>query len=360
MSANSSPGISCFRLELVTGTKSLAPNPHNWSTSPTAITTRRTRVGSRTIIRMLDTIGKLSTNRISMRVLVIGATGLLGRVLLQEWDENNLTGVGSRDVDVQDESQLRPLFERCHPEWTILAAAYTDVDGCEKDPERAHQVNCAGAMNVARAARDARSKLLFVSTDYVFDGAKSTPYDPEDAFCPINVYGRSKADAEKGILEILPSCCILRTSWLFGAVGRCFPNTILELARKQTALRVVADQVGRTTYNRDLARTIIKLVREDAHGIVHASNEGDCSWCDFARELLRAAALANVTLEAVRTEDVPRPAPRPKYSALSNASLERLGFHMRPWPQTLADYFADRLRTSNASQEIAPETTAAG
>jgi len=295
-----------------------------------------------------------------VRVLVIGATGLLGKVLLEEWDGDTLTGAGSRDVDIRNPSQLSSLFERCRPEWTVLAAAYTDVDGCEKDPKRALEVNSAGAMNVARAARDARAKLLFVSTDYVFDGSKNTPYAPEDAVNPINAYGRSKAEAEKGIREILPSCCILRTSWLFGAAGKCFPNTILELARKQTALRVVADQIGRPTYNRDLARAIVKLVREDAHGIVHASNEGDCSWCDFARELMRAAALANVTLEAVRTEDVPRPAPRPKYSALSNASLERFGIRMRPWRETLADYFADRLRTSIASQHIASETAAAG
>lgn len=295
-----------------------------------------------------------------MRVLVIGATGLLGRVLLQEWDENNMTGVGSRDVDIQDQSQLRPLFERCQPEWTILAAAYTDVDGCEKDPGRARQVNCAGAMNVAHAARDARSKLLFVSTDYVFDGAKSTPYEPGDAVCPINVYGRSKADGEKGILEILPSCCILRTSWLFGAVGRCFPNTILELARVQKKLRVVADQVGCPTFNRDLARVIVKLVRANARGTIHASNRGECSWCDFARELLRAGGLAEVAVEAVHTEDVPRPARRPRYSVLSSVSLERYGIRMRPWQETLGDYFAERLRTSSVRQQTAPETAAAG
>lgn len=295
-----------------------------------------------------------------MRVLVIGATGLLGRVLLQEWDESNITGVGSRDVDIQDESQLRPLFERCRPEWTILAAAYTDVDGCEKDPKRAHQVNCAGAMNVGRAARDARSKLLFVSTDYVFDGAKSTPYEPEDAVCPINVYGHSKADAEKGILEILPSCCILRTSWLFGVVGRCFPNTILELARGQKKLRVVADQTGCPTFNRDLARVIVQVVRANARGTIHASNAGGCTWCDFARELLRAGGFTEVAVEAVRTEDVPRLARRPRYSVLSNASLERYGIRLRPWRETLGDYFAERLRTSSDPQQMAPETAAAG
>ena len=211
-----------------------------------------------------------------MRVLVIGATGLLGKVLLEEWTVGDvLRGVGSRDVDIRDQSQLSPLFEQCRPEWTVLAAAYTDVDGCEKDQERAHQVNCAGALNVARAARDARSKLLFVSTDYVFDGSKHIPYETEDAVCPINVYGRSKTEAEKSIREILPSCCILRTSWLFGALGRCFPNTILELARSRKKLRVVADQIGSPTFNRDLARAIVKLVRADAKGIIHASNAGE-------------------------------------------------------------------------------------
>jgi dTDP-4-dehydrorhamnose reductase len=295
-----------------------------------------------------------------MRVLVIGATGLLGRVLLDGWDGDTITGVGSRDVDIRDHSQLSLLFGRCRPEWTILAAAYTDVDGCEKDPGRAHQVNCAGAINVACAARDARSKLLFVSTDYVFDGSKSTPYEPQDAVSPINAYGHSKAEAEKGIREILPSCCILRTSWLFGAVGRCFPNTILELARSQKKLRVVADQIGSPTFNRDLARAIVKLVQADAHGTVHASNAGECSWCDFARELVRAAGFEDVSVEAVRTEDVPRPARRPRYSVLSNTSLERYAVHMRPWQETLGDYFANRLRTSNVPQQAAPKTTAAG
>ena len=147
-----------------------------------------------------------------MRVLLIGATGLLGTVLQEEWGGDSVTGVGSRDVDIRDESQVRRLFERTRPEWTVLAAAYADVDGCERDPQRAHDVNCIGAMNVARAARDVQSKLFFVSTDYVFDGSKGTPYEPEDPVCSINVYGRSKADAEKGMREILPKCCTLRTS----------------------------------------------------------------------------------------------------------------------------------------------------
>jgi dTDP-4-dehydrorhamnose reductase len=283
-----------------------------------------------------------------MRVLLIGATGLLGKALQEEWESDAITGVGSRDADIRDESQVRRLFEQTRPEWTVLAAAYADVDGCERDPQRAHDVNCIGAMNVARVARDSRSKLLFVSTDYVFDGSKGAPYAPGDPVCPINVYGRSKADAEKGLSEILPDCCILRTSWLFGAVGKCFPNTILALAQDQKTLRVVADQVGRPTYNRDLARVIIQLVHAGARGILHAANDGACSWFDFAGAILRAATLPGVTVEAVRTEDVPRPARRPKYSVLSTTNLEPYALRMRPWRDTLADYFTDRFAAAAA------------
>ena len=287
-----------------------------------------------------------------MRVLLIGATGLLGKVLHEEWEGDAVTGVGSRDADIRDESQVRRLFERTRPEWTVLVAAYADVDGCERDPQRAYDVNCSGAMNVARAAHDGRSKLLFLSTDYVFDGSKGAPYEPEDPVCPINVYGRSKADAEKGLREILPECCILRTSWLFGAAGKCFPNTILALAQTQKKLRVVADQIGRPTFNRDLAQVIIQLVRANACGILHAANEGTCSWFDFACGVLHAAGLSDVAVEAVRTDDVPRPAPRPKYSVLSATSLEPYGLRMRHWQDTLPDYFADRLKTSNVRQEL--------
>ncbi len=281
-----------------------------------------------------------------MRVLIIGATGLLGKVLLNDPEgeryEDQVTGAGSRDVDIRDQRQVHQLFVRCRPEWTVLAAAYTDVDGCEKDPERAHQVNCTGALNVAYAARDAGSRLLFVSTDYVFDGWKDNPYETNDPVCPINTYGRSKAEAEEGIREILPGCCILRTSWLFGANGRCFPNTILELAESRKKLSVVADQIGRPTYNRDLARTILKLVHANAQGTIHASNADECSWYEFARELVRASGIADVVVEAVRTEDTPRPARRPKHSVLSTASLQRYGIDMRPWKETLASYFAER------------------
>lgn len=233
----------------------------------------------------------------------------------------------------------------------MLLAAYTDVDGCEKDPQRAHEVNCGGALNVASAARDAGCRLLFVSTDYVFDGSKSTPYEADDAVNPINVYGQSKAEAERRIREILPHCCILRTSWLFGAAGRCFPNTILEAAENGKTLRVVADQTGCPTFNRDLARTIIQLVRADAQGIIHASNAGQCNWHEFACQVVRAAGFLDIRVEAIRTEELQRPARRPKYSVLSSASLRQYGFPMRAWQETFGDYLADRLSGSQVQPQ---------
>src|SRR6266568_6230622 len=278
-----------------------------------------------------------------MRILTIGATGLLGRVLLKEWDSDEVIGTGSREADIRDPEQLRRLFERTRPASTVLAAAYTDVDGCEKDPRRAHEVNRLGAVNVACAARNGGSRLLFLSTDYVFDGSKTTPYDPDDPVCPLNVYGCSKAEAERGIREILPDCCIARTSWLFGATGKCFPNTILELAQSRKTLTVVDDQKGSPTFNRDLARAIVRLVRAGAQGTFHVTNSGTCSWYDFACELIRAAGLTDVQVDRISTNQFPRPARRPANAVLSPVGLEQHGVFMRPWPETLTDYFADRL-----------------
>lgn len=294
-----------------------------------------------------------------MRVLVIGATGLLGKVLMEEWDSDTITGVGAKHLDIRDESQVSDLFRRTRPEWTVLAAAYTDVDGCERDPKLAFQVNCIGAVHVAREVARTNSKLLFISTDYVFDGTKSAPYETDDLVCPINVYGESKAAAERRIREILPECCVVRTSWLFGAVGRCFPNKILELAETEKTLRVVADPVGNPTFNRDLARAIIQLVRSGATGIVHSTNTGACSWYDLACEILGTAGYRNIKLEAARTEEMPRPARRPNHSVLSIASLKRYQIQMRPWREALTDYFADRVTASSGREPTAAKVAMA-
>lgn len=287
-----------------------------------------------------------------MRVLVIGATGLLGRVLLEAGNGLQVTGAGSQDADIRDQEQVNQLLARRQPDWTVLAAAYTNVDGCEKNPEHCHEVNHRGALNVARSAAAAGSKLLFLSTDYVFDGTSNRPYEPGDPVCPINEYGHSKAQAEEGVRQILPDACILRTSWLFGAAGNCFPNKILEMAQSRSNIPVVADQFGSPTYNRDLARIVVGLVSAGARGTIHATNSNSCSWYEFAQAILSAAGKTDVAVTPVSTEEFPRPARRPKYSVLSTASVEALGIHPRPWQEALKDYFLDRDLASAEAQPL--------
>jgi dTDP-4-dehydrorhamnose reductase len=289
-----------------------------------------------------------------MRVLVIGASGLLGSVLVKNdlWSGDEITGVSSRDADIRDSAQVDRLFADLRPECTVLAAAYTDVDGCERNPERAHDVNCLGALHVAQAAKQAGSSLLFLSTDYVFDGRKGQAYEPQDSVCPLNVYGHSKAQAEEGIRRILPEVCILRTSGLFGASGTCFPGKILELAGKMNDLSVVDDQIVSPAFNRDLAQIIVRLVRGRAQGIVHATNAGQCSWYEFAREIVRMAGFSSVSVTPVSTQEFPRPARRPVYSVLSRASLGTYGIEPRTWREALKVYFLERENPARDKQEL--------
>jgi dTDP-4-dehydrorhamnose reductase len=276
-----------------------------------------------------------------MRVTVFGATGLLGKALIREWTGDDLCGLGSKDVDIRDQKQISIVLEGARPDWIVLAAAYTDVDGCEQSPEHAFDVNYRGALNVAQAAKQFGSRLLFLSTDYVFDGAKNSPYETNDPRAPLSIYGRSKADAEVQISQVLPESCILRTSWLFGIDGKCFPDTILKLAASRMAIDVVDDQRGSPTYTADLARAIIQLCRASAKGIVHATNRGNCSWFEFAGDIVAAAGLTT-TVHAVTSAHFVRPAPRPKYSVLSGKSLEKYGIEMPDWQDALKRYLLER------------------
>jgi dTDP-4-dehydrorhamnose reductase len=280
-----------------------------------------------------------------MRVTVFGATGLLGKALVREWTDDDVSGLGSRDADIRDPKQISNVIEETRPDWIVLTAAYTDVDGCEKNPEQAFHVNCRGALNVAQAARHFASRLLFLSTDYVFDGAKNRPYETNDPRAPLNVYGRSKAEAEVQISQVLPECCILRTSWLFGNDGKCFPDIILKLAASRPAIDVVDDQRGSPTYTTDLARTIIQLCRSDAKGIVHATNRGDCSWFEFAREIVADVRL-NSMVRPTTSEQFVRPAQRPKYSVLSSKSLQKQAIEMPHWQDALRRYLLERNSVS--------------
>ena len=272
-----------------------------------------------------------------MRITIFGSTGLLGKSLIREWTEESITGFGSADGDIRDEAQVLQLVERTRPDWIILAAAYTNVDDCEGNRELAFAVNCHGAVNVARAARQRRARLLFLSTDYVFDGTKTTPYATNDVRAPHTVYGQSKAEAEAKLVELLPECCIVRTSWLFGPGRKCFPDTILKLAATRPQLEVVGDQRGSPTYTVDMARAIIQLCRQGASGIVHATNRGECSWYEFAREIIAGAGLPTIVHETTSDKFV-RPAKRPRYSVLAPESLEKRGVVMPEWRDALRRY----------------------
>lgn len=252
-----------------------------------------------------------------------------------------MTGLTSHAADIRDAKRVQDVVQETNPEWVVLAAAYTDVDGCEGNPDLAFAVNRDGAVNVAVAAKKVGARLVFLSSDYVFDGKKTTPYEIEDARNPQSVYGRTKAEAEIRLLALMPECCIARTSWLFGIGGKCFPDTILKLAASRPALDVVNDQRGCPTYSVDLARAIVRLCRKDASGIVHVTNAGDCTWFEFARDIISGAGLATV-VRPVSSQQMARPAPRPSYSVLSATRLRALGIEMPSWRDSLRRYLEER------------------
>jgi dTDP-4-dehydrorhamnose reductase len=275
----------------------------------------------------------------AMRVTVFGASGLLGHDLVSalSGEHDQLTALSVEDADLRDHARVRDVIRDSRPEWILLLAAYTDVDGCESNRDLAFAVNCEGAVNVAQAAREAGSRLLFVSTDYVFDGSKRSPYETSDPRNPTSVYGESKARAEERLLEILPEVCIARTSWLFGHGGKCFPATILKLASTRPEISVVNDQRGSPTFTRDLASVLVQLCRVSARGIVHVTNSGNCTWYELAAEIVRASGLPTA-VKPVTTAEFPRPARRPAYSVLSADSLHAYNIRMPEWQDALRRY----------------------
>ena len=277
-----------------------------------------------------------------MRILVLGARGMLGTDLLNEWRSDELIPAGSAEADLRDFSQIERLIQTVRPDWIILSAAYTDVDGCEKNPDLAFAVNSTGVQNVARAAESAGARVFLVSTDYVFDGKGTRPYETTDPIAPLNVYGASKAAGEEALRKNSSTWCIGRTSWLFGVNGPSFPEKILRAAETRPELSVVNDQFGSPTYTHDLACAIRALVRKDVRGIVHITNEGICSWFDFAREILAQSGRGSVPVHPITTDQSARPARRPNYSVLSSASLHAFGIRLRPWQDALRAFLQER------------------
>lgn len=279
-----------------------------------------------------------------MKILLIGATGMLGKDMLQEWTSDEIIPAGSKDADIRDSAQVRELVQRALPEWIVLSAAYTDVDGSEKNPELAMAINGQGTENVAKTAAEFGAKLFYVSTDYLFDGKGNVPYEVDAPIHPLNVYGTSKAAGEAAVQKYAKEWCIGRTSWLFGASGASFPEKILRASETRPQLTVVADQVGSPTFTRDLALAIRKLMSANARGITHVTNSGSCSWCDFAKEILRQAGRETIPVLPITTAEAARLATRPAYSVLSPASLKKYGVTLRSWQEATGAYLDDLRR----------------
>ena len=276
-----------------------------------------------------------------MRILVTGATGQLGTELMRALAERaELIGLDLPELDVTRDDCVEQIAGRA-PSVVVHAGALTNVDGCERDPARAMAVNAEGTRRVADACRKAGARLLYLSTDFVFDGAKRTPYTEDDRPAPLSVYGRSKLEGERATVSV-PGWTIVRTAWLYAAHGTNFVRTILAKALAGEHLRVVDDQVGSPTYAADLADAIRLLIAGQHTGLYHLTNSGACSWFAFTQEILRQAGLTT-PLAPITTAALNRPAARPAYSALAHRAWEAVGFRpLRPWPEALAAMLKQR------------------
>jgi dTDP-4-dehydrorhamnose reductase len=275
------------------------------------------------------------------RALITGGEGQLGRALVALLD--GAQAPGREALDVADADAVCRSLREHRPELVVNAAAYNDVDGAETDRERAFAVNAHGPAHLARACEEVGARIVHVSSDYVFDGLHSRPYEVDDPPAPLGVYGASKLAGERAVLEARCPRLVVRTSGVFGrggsrVKGGSFVDRILSRARQGQPLKVVSDQVFSPTYAPDLAAALVALVDRDAAGLVHVTNAGHCSWHELAVETVRLAGI-DATVGEMRSSELDRPARRPAYSVLSNARSEALGLRpLRSWRDALAEF----------------------
>jgi dTDP-4-dehydrorhamnose reductase len=280
-----------------------------------------------------------------MRVLIIGANGMLGKDLVQVFNDSSIDflGLGKADLDITDIEATERKLLQANPSVVILSAAYTLVDNCEDQKELANSINGDGSKNVALVCKKVGARLLYISTDYIFDGSKEGSYIEEDPTNPINVYGQSKLLGEKYIQEVLDDYLIIRTSWLFGLGGKNFVESIFNRGQKGEDLKVVNDQIGSPTHTGDLAAAILKLVQNGTKGIINISNSGACSWQDFAAAIYSEIGLDESKVSPISTAEFGAKAPRPKNSRLSSERFEKVaGYKLRGWKEALKSYLEQR------------------
>ncbi|MFQ6100839.1 MAG: dTDP-4-dehydrorhamnose reductase [Anaerolineae bacterium] len=275
-----------------------------------------------------------------MRIFITGCKGQLGRALGEALAEHELAGCDLPELDITDRGAIGAAVAEFAPDVVIHAAAWTDVDGCARDPERAYRVNALGTQNVALACAACDTALVYLSTNEVFDGTATELYREWDPPHPINPYGRSKAAGEWFVCHLLTRFYIARTTWLYAPGGRNFsnPHRIIQLADERGALKVVTDEVGNPTYALDLAAAIVALIQTDAYGVYHLINAGYCSRYDFVREVLRLAGREHIPVEPISLDDFERLSTPPRFAPLANTAAAALGIELRPWQEALAEF----------------------
>ena len=289
---------------------------------------------------------------IRKKILVTGAKGMLGTDLvarLKATRKYDVVPVDVEEMDVTRLAQVKAVMLDCCPQIVIHCAAYTNVDRAESERELAMAVNSEGTKHVAFFCRELSADMLYISTDYVFDGTKPTPYVETDLPNPINVYGESKLAGEMHVMVLLERYKICRTSWLCGVHGRNFIDTILSAVAEGRPLSVVNDQVGRPTFAFDLATALVWLLERPEYGIYHVTNSGFCSWYEFAQQIVQLSGAKKVTMRPITSEQFRSLARRPHYSVLENRLLEQLGFRPLPrWETSLKEYLARRAELAKS------------
>ncbi|KNZ70037.1 dTDP-4-dehydrorhamnose reductase [Thermincola ferriacetica] len=284
-----------------------------------------------------------------MHILITGSNGMLGHALTAVLSQQHkLTGLDLPDLDITNLSAVKSAVSFHQPDLIINAAAYTDVDGCETNVDHAFAVNALGPRNLAVVCNELNIPMVHISTDYVFDGTAASPYRETDKPNPRSVYGKSKLLGEQYVRELTNKHYIIRTSWLFGENGKNFVATMLRLAKERDEIGVVNDQTGSPTYTRDLANAISELIQQPAYGTYHITNSGTCTWYQFAREIFRQAGINKVRVKPITTEEINRPAPRPRYSVLDNYLWRLQGMRpLRQYKDALTDYLKSLTKEEN-------------
>jgi dTDP-4-dehydrorhamnose reductase len=276
-----------------------------------------------------------------MKILITGAQGQLGKALQQTLTGHRLTAYGRQDLDITNKESVESAVQAAQPDLVIHCAAWTDVDGCARDPDRAYRVNALGTQNVALACQAAGAEMLHISTNEVFSGTNPGGYVEWMAHSPANPYGRSKAAAEHHVQNLLNNYYIVRTAWLYAPDGRNFIHAILNRARTTGKLQVVADEIGSPTYVKDLAEAIAILIDSRQYGIYHFTNAGACSRWAFAQEILRLSCLEEVSNTPILGRAFKRPSNPPRFGILHNINGTALGITLRPWQESLAEMLAE-------------------